>query len=675
MAKPCYNPSNYQCKGEAMNAVDKILSNAQVVTMNEDFQIFTPGAVAIQGDEIAAVGPQDAILDSYSADEIIDCQAKTVIPGLVNGHTHVPMTLLRGLEDDRRLDVWLLGYVMPVEREFVSREFCKLGTKLACAEMIRSGITTFADMYFFEDAVAEATAEVGLRGILGQSVLKWPAPDADSYEDSLEAARTFIETWKDHPLIVPAIAPHAPYTTTPEILAKCVELAQTYDVPLHIHLAETEQEVKDWRDTHDMPVIPWVKKMGVLEAKVIAAHCVHVDSGEIHTLEHSGAGVAHNPSSNLKLASGFAPVTQMLEAGLNVAVGTDGTSSNNDLDMFEEIRLASFIAKGVTGDPTVLPARQVFNMATRMGAKAVHLDHLVGSLEPGKRADIVIVDLATLHNLPRFERDENSVYSRLIYAAKSTDVHDVMVNGRWLMRQQELITVEVAPLLEEASQYASKIDKFLAKREGSVLSKLIAIGGAEQQESYEVQMKVRLDDPAPVIERLNSDEVQVIRRAHYQEFDTYFIFEDESDGRLRYREDEFVDEQGEIYNVRYRLTLIGPAAEREFPNSVLLSRSRFIAPAQHSLRFYREYFEPDDELTINKDRLRWLISYGDFEFFINIDQIKEPALEGSFLEIKTRTWSRLDAERKAEMIPQVLENIGVQDAKIMREEYTDIVRE
>jgi 5-methylthioadenosine/S-adenosylhomocysteine deaminase len=363
----------------------------------------------------------------------------------------------------------------------------------------------------------------------------------------------------------------------------------------------------------------------------------------------------------------------MLEAGLNVAVGTDGTSSNNDLDMFEEIRLASFLAKGVTGDPTVLPARQVFHMATRMGAEAVHLGHLVGSLEAGKRADIVLVELDTLHNLPQFNRDPNAVYSRLIYAAKSTDVADVMVNGRWLMRDRQLLTVDVEPLLEEANEYAQKIDTFLAKREGSLLSKLIAIGGAEQQESYEVQLKVKLDDPEAVITKLNSGEVSVIRRAHYQEYDTYFIFDDESDERLRYREDEFIDEQGEIFNVRYRLTLIGPAAEREFPNSVLLSRSRFIAPAQHSLRFYREYFEPNDELIINKDRLRWLIRHGDFEFFINIDKLTEPPLERSFLEIKTRTWSRLDAERKAEAIPQVLADLGVDDARIMREEYTDIV--
>lgn len=656
-----------------MSAVRQILKNVTVVTMDENYRIFDPGALAIDEQDIAAVGMQDSILEEFEADEVLDLEGRLVIPGLVNGHTHVPMTLLRGIEDDRRLDVWLLGYVMPVEREFVSPDFCRLGAKLACAEMIRSGVTTFADMYYFEDAVAEAVAEVGMRAICSQTVLKFPAPDAETYDDSLEAARHFIERWKGHPLVLPAVAPHAPYTCNAEILDACAALALEFDVPLHIHLAETAQEVDDWRDKYDMPVIPWVKKQGLLEAKVIAAHCVHVDIGEIHTLEHAGTGVAHNPSSNMKLASGFAPVTKMLEEGLDVAVATDGPSSNNDLDMFEEIRLASFIAKGATGDPTALPARQVFEMATRMGARALHVGDITGSLEPGKRADLAVVDLRGLHNQPSFERDPEGIYSRLVYSSKSTDVTDVMVNGRWLMRDRALLTVNPEPLLEEANEISTRIDSFLVEREGSVLSKLIAIGGAEQQESYEVQIKVHLDDPEPVIEMLQSGEFEIIRTAHYLEYDTYFSFEDPSQGKLRYREDEFVNEKGEVFNVRYRLTLIGPAAEWEFPNSVLLSRSRFIAPAQHSLRFYREYFEPADELVINKDRLRWLIRYGEFEFFINIDDVTEPSLEGSFLEVKTRTWSRRDAEEKAQVISALLDDFGVEEIDIARQEYPELV--
>ncbi|NIS81407.1 MAG: amidohydrolase family protein [Anaerolineales bacterium] len=656
-----------------MTKVDLILSNALIVTMDKNERVIPEGALAITGGSIVAVGPHQEVLEAHNAAEIIDCEGKTMTPGLVNAHTHIPMTLLRGLADDLRLDVWLLGYIMPVEREFVSPSFCQLGSSIACAELIRGGVTCFADMYYFEDSVAEAVAQAGMRAVCSQTVLKFPAPDAASYEDSLASARSFIEKWHSHPLITPSVAPHAPYTCTPEILKACTNLALEYDVPLHTHLAETLAEVEEWREIYDMPVIPWVKKLGLLDAKVIAAHCVHVDDGEIHTLEHAGTGVAHNPSSNLKLASGFAPVVDMLETGLNVGVATDGPSSNNDLDLFEEMRLASFIAKAVTEDPTALPARKVFDMATRMGAKALYLGEQTGSLESGKKADLILIDLNTAHNMPHFDRDSNAIYSRLVYATKGTDVTDVMVDGKWLMRDRSLLTVDVAPLLEEAADYAKRIDSFLVEREGSVLSKLIAIGEAEQEQSYEVQIKVQLPNPEPVIEKINSGEFEIIRTAHYLEYDTYFSFPDPQEGRLRYREDEFVDANGEIYNVRYRLTLTGPAAEREYPKAVFLSRSRFIAPARHSLRFYREYFKPTSAIEINKDRLRWLLRYEGAEFFVNIDRLLEPALEGCFLEIKSRTWSRRDAEIKAEKISALRKALGVEKAKAVRQEYPDLV--
>lgn len=656
-----------------MPEVDQILTHATIVTMDNDYRIIPDGAVAVLNNRIFAVGANNDILASYTSSEIIDCGGKAMIPGLINTHTHAAMTLLRGLEDDRRLDVWLLGYIMPVEKEFVNPNFCRLGTQLACAEMIRGGVTCFADMYYFEDTVAEATADAGLRAVCAQTVLKFPSPDADSYEDSLAAAREFIQRWSGHPLITPAVAPHAAYTTTPDIITACKNLAIEFDVPLLIHIAETLSEVEQWREQYEMPVIPWVKKLGLLEAKVIAAHCVHIDEGEIHTLEHAGSGVAHNPSSNLKLASGFAPVTEMLETGLNVGVATDGPASNNDLDLFEEMRLATFIAKAVTKDPTALPARQVFEMATSMGAKAIHLGHLTGSLMAGKRADLVLVNQETTHNSPHFARDPEAIYSRLVYTTKSTDVTDVMVNGKWLMRDRELLTLDEENLLQAAAEYAQRIDTFLIEREGSVLSKLIAIGGARQEESYEIQVKVRLPEPDPVLEKLNSEEFEIVRTAHYLEYDTYFSFDDPREGRLRYREDDFIDDEGNIFNVRYRLTLTGPLAEHEYPDSVLLSRSRFIAPAQHSSRFYHEYFNPTDEIEINKDRLRWLLRYQGVELFVNIDRVTKPELDGWFLEIKSRTWSRRDAELKAEKISELLRDLGVEDAEAVPQEYPDFV--
>ena len=655
-----------------MNKANLILKNATVLTMDEQFHIFSPGAVAINNDSIVDVGKETEIIAKYETDQIIDCEGKILMPGLINAHTHVPMTLLRGLADDLRLDVWLMGYMMPVEREFVSPEFVRLGTRLACAESIRSGITTFVDMYYFESDVAEATAEAGLRAICGQTVLKFSTPDATYYEESLEYAENFIKKWKDHPLIVPSIAPHAAYTCTDEILQACTELAVRYDIPLHIHIAETASEVEDIREESGMPVVPYLKKRDIFDAKVIAAHCVHIDEGEMRTLQRAGAGVAHNPSSNLKLASGFANTTRMLELGLNVGIGTDGPSSNNDLDMIEEIRLASMIAKAVSGDPTALPARQTLAMATSMGAKAIHMDDLVGSIVPGKRADLILIDIGKVHNSPNFRRSPDSIYSQVIYAAKSTDISDVMVNGKWLMRNYTLLTLDEKVLMEEAQVYADKIDAFLIEREQSVISKLIAIGGAMEEESFEVQAKVRISNPDLIIESLYQDKIEVIYNRHYHEYDTYFYFEDENQGRLRYREDEFIDAKGEVTNVRSRLTLIGVTREGSFDRDVMLSRSRYYAPATHSLRFYREYFEPSRELDIEKDRKRYQVIYQGVDFYVNIDTLIEPNL-GHFLEVKSRTWSREDAMKKSKLIADLIEYLGASSEKAEIQDYPEIV--
>ena len=415
-----------------------ILHNAIVLTMDKDLTRYDHGAVAVNGSEIIAVGKQDQILEQYPDADRYDCGEKVLMPGFVNTHAHIAMNLIRGFSDDLRLDVWLNGYIMPVEREFVTPDFVRLGTKLGCAELIQTGVTCFLDMYYFEDVVAEATAEMGLRGVLSQTVMKYPTPDAHSYEESMEYCRRFIEKWKGHELITPSVAPHAPYTTNEEILKATKDLALEYDIPLHIHISETAQEVENMRKELGMPVVPYVKKQGVFEAKTIAAHCVHIDEGEMRTLEHANVGVAHNPSSNLKLASGIAPVTRMLELGLKVGIGTDGTASNNDLDFFEEMRLVSFLAKGSTGDPTVIPAQQTLAMATRIGAEAIHMEDQIGSLEIGKKADLILINIKTLHNSPGFKHSEYGIYGQLLYAGKSTDVSDVMVNGKWLMQNHKI---------------------------------------------------------------------------------------------------------------------------------------------------------------------------------------------------------------------------------------------
>jgi 5-methylthioadenosine/S-adenosylhomocysteine deaminase len=654
------------------NIADIILKNSILLSMDTNLSIYEPGAVAIQEDKILAVGFEEDICKKYSTEVTIDCQGKILMPGFINAHTHAAMSLLRGLADDLRLDVWLMGYMMPVEREFVSPDFVRLGTKLACAEMIRSGVTCFADMYYFEDDVAQATAEVGLRAVCAQTILKFPGPDARDYEEALERTRVYVKKWIGHPLIIPAVGPHSPYTCTQEILQSAASIAKEYDIPLLIHLSETRQEVENSRKDHGMPVIPYVKKQDLFKAKVLAAHCVHVDDGEIKTLIHHKVGVAHNPSSNLKLASGFAPVKNMLEVGLKVGIGTDGPASNNDLDMFEEIRLAAFISKSVSGDPTSLPAPMALTMATRMGADALQMGNLIGSLEAGKRADLILVDNLRVHNSPRFKREPEAVYSQLVYASQATDVTDVMVNGKWLMRNQQLLTIDEEALLAEASIYAKRIDAFLLEREHSVLSKLIAIGGASEEESYEVQVKVAVDDPDALVSRIKQRGVEVLHHRHYHEFDTYFSFADPDQGYLRYREDEAIGQDDQIENVRYRLTLLGPSLEGDFPTDALLSRSRFIAPAIHSLRFYREYFKPAHEKVIEKHRLRWRILYHGLEFFINLDRLDNPNL-GYFLEVKSRTWSRKDAEHKALVSRELIRSLGISNETSLSEDYIEIV--
>ena len=363
----------------------------------------------------------------------------------------------------------------------------------------------------------------------------------------------------------------------------------------------------------------------------------------------------------------------MLQAGLNVGIGTDGPASNNDLDMFEEIRLAAFVAKATTGDPTALPAPQSLAMATRLGPRALHLGHLTGTLEPGKRADLILVDVSRLHNAPRFRRDTDGIYAQLVYAGHATDVTDVMVNGRWLIRDHQLTTLNEADLLIQAQDYARKIDTFLIAREQSILSKLIAIGGATEGESFEVQAKVPLENPAPILLAIEQNTLEILHTRHYHEYDTYFSFPDPEQGFLRYREDEFIGDEEQPTNIRYRLTLLGPAREYSFPSSVLLSRSRFIAPATHSLQFYREYFKPTGEMVIDKHRLRWRVLFRGTEFYINLDRIDNPPL-GYFLEVKSRTWSRRDAEHKANLAHDLIQFLGAPPEAIISQDYLEIIK-
>ncbi len=656
--------------------VDLILSGGTVVTMNEDYEVFPDGALAIRANTILAVGPSPQIASSYDAAQTVDCEGQVVIPGLVNAHTHIPMTLFRGLNDDLRLDVWL-GYLMPLEREFVTPQFVRLGTRLACAEMIRSGITSFADMYYFEEAIAEETEQIGMRALLGQTILIFPAPDASTFEEGLIRCRRFIEKWNGHPLIQPAVAPHAWYTATPELLRACTDLAVSLDVPLHTHVSESKLEVENSRNDNHMTVVPWLDQHGILSTKLLAAHCVHLDRAEMFRLKEAGAGVAHCPSSNLKLASGIAPVGDMLAIGLNVGVGTDGPASNNDLDMFEETRLAALLAKTASSDPTVLPARQALEVATIGGARAMHMADVTGSLEPGKRADIAVVEMDGIHNQPHFHNNPDAVYSRLVYASKAPDVLHVICDGAWLMRDRKLLTVNEEEARQGAAKVAAQIDAFVAERESSPYNKLVFLSGVQRQESFEVQIKVPVADNEPIVAFMKSGQLEITKYSHYRQFDQYFYFaeDDEDAALLRFREDEFVNPEGEVTQVRARLTLIGEEERRGFDNAVMLSRSRFLAEADRSLRFYQEYFDPLAERSVNKDRLRWRILYQGTDFAINLDRVIKPELPGYFLEVKSRTWSVSDAERKANLILEILRLFGVDPNMAEERDFAQIVAE
>ena len=654
--------------------VDILLTKGYVVTMDEAMQVFPTGAVAIRDNLIVATGPSEQVADVYEAETMLDCQDCIISPGLVNAHTHAPMTLLRGLADDLRLDVWLYGYMMPVEREFVGHDFCYTGTLLACAEMIRSGVTAFCDMYYHEAEVARATATAGMRAVLAQTILKFPSPDATNYDESLDNCRRFIEAWLDHPLIIPAVGPHAPYTSTPDMMRNCVALATEFDVPLHIHIAETALEQEMSVNQYDTTVVPWLEQYDLFEAKVIAAHCVHVVESEMRTLQRYQAGVAHCPSSNLKLASGIAQVQKMIDLGLHLGIGTDGPASNNDLDMFEETRLASFLQKGASKDPTALPAKTTWRLATIEGARALHIDHLTGSLEPGKRADIAVITAANTHQLPRFGRDPEAVYSQLVYATKATDVRDVIVDGQILMQDRVLLTLDEAAILEKANQFARRIDAFLIAREGNILSKLLAISADFiPQETFEIQVKVQLPELIDVGALLGTKGINTFRHSRRDQYDTYFFFDEAETSRLRFREDEVRNADGTLRDTFYTMTLMGPIGEKEFENSILLTRARYTASASQSLRFYREYFNPSGEDEVVKHRRRCHITYKETDFAINLDQLPNVG-RNVYLEIKSRTWSAKDAVLKAELISELLEIFEVKQGNQFKIEYVNIVQ-
>jgi 5-methylthioadenosine/S-adenosylhomocysteine deaminase len=438
--------------GPAQRTVSLIVTGGTIVTMDAAGRVLAPGALAIDGRDIVAVDTPEAIAGRFTAAETVDATGQVVLPGLVNTHTHAPMVLYRGLADDLALMEWLEKYIFPAEARTVSPEFVRAGTRLAALEMIQSGTTTFADMYYFEEEIARVTKAAGLRGVLGQTIIQFPVADAKTPTAGLARTAAFLREFKNDDLIVPAVAPHAMYTLDEATLKAARAMADRENAPLIIHLAETADEVKTSRERHRASPTAYLESIGFWGPRTLAAHAVWLEPPDIETLARRGVSVSHNPESNMKLASGTAPVVGMRARGVTVGLGTDGAASNNDLDMFEAMRQAALLHKLQTGDPRAIPAPTALAMATIDGAKALGLDRVIGSLEPGKRGDVIAVSMATARHTPMYDP-----VSHLVYVTRGDDVRTTVVNGRVLMRDRQVLTLDEARVLADARVQAGKV--------------------------------------------------------------------------------------------------------------------------------------------------------------------------------------------------------------------------
>jgi 5-methylthioadenosine/S-adenosylhomocysteine deaminase len=446
------------CTALAEEKATILVTHGTVITMDTQKRVIEDGALAIRGDSILAIGPGREISSTYAASKIIDAHGAIVMPGLINGHAHAAMSLFRGIADDLSLDDWLHKYIFPAEAKNVDEDFVVWGTRLDMLEMLRGGITTYADMYYFEDAVARVTKEAGMRGVLGETIIDFPAPDNKTREQAFAYTQKFLDHWKADPLIVAAVAPHSIYTCSESTLKDSAALARRNRSPILMHLAEAPFEGEQSRAKHGLSPVGYLESIGLLGPDVLGAHCIWVDAGDIATLAHFGVGCSHNPSSNMKTAAGVMPVVDMLAAGVPLALATDGAASNNHQDLFLEMDLAAKLQKIARRDPKALPAEQVVEMATIGGARALHLETQTGSLEPGKKADLIIVDTSAPHATPMY-----NPYSELVYALNSSDVRTVLIAGKVVVEDGRVLTLDEQAILAKAQEYKNKIENSLTQ--------------------------------------------------------------------------------------------------------------------------------------------------------------------------------------------------------------------
>ena len=434
--------------------VDLLVLGGTIVTMDQTRRVIEDGGIAITNGRIVAIGPRAEIERSYTSRQRVSSAGKVLTPGLINGHTHIPMVLFRGLADDLDLQEWLTKYIFPAEAKNVTEEFVRVGARLGLAEMIRGGTTTYCDMYYFEDAIADETAKAGVRGVLGETIIDFPVADNKTNAEGMAYVERFVAHWKGHDLIIAAIAPHAPYTVSEEHLKAARAFSDRTGAPIVTHIAETKREVDDMVKAKGASPVAYLDRIGFLNNRVIAAHMVWPQGSDISILQKRGVGVVHNPQSNMKLAAGVAPVPRMLNDGVLLGLGTDGAASNNDLNMWEEMDTVAKLHKVFTGDPKVISAQQAFELATIRGAQALHLEKEIGSLEVGKRADLLVINRDTLNQIPLY-----NIYSDLVYATKAADVETVIINGRIVMRDRRLLTLNETAVKNDARAFREKIIK------------------------------------------------------------------------------------------------------------------------------------------------------------------------------------------------------------------------
>jgi 5-methylthioadenosine/S-adenosylhomocysteine deaminase len=434
-----------------MQSIDMMIRNGKVLTMAPDNAVIERGAVAISGDRIVEIGPEDVLASQYQARKVIDACGGIIMPGLINVHTHAAMTCFRGLADDLPLMSWLEEHIFPAEAK-LTPDIVYKGTLLACAEMILSGTTTFCDMYLYEDAVAQAVKRARMRAVVGEVLYDFPSPNYGPIEEGLKYTEALIDKWRDDPLIAIAVEPHSPYLCSPDLLRQAKAIADQNGALMVIHVSESQQEVAQVRGKYDKTPVGHLAETGILSPNLVADHCVALTQKDISLLKDFDVKVAHNPESNMKLASGIAPVPELLTNGIIVGIGTDGCASNNNLDLFQEMDTVAKLHKVHTSDPTVMDARTVVRMATIDGARVLGLEDHIGSLEPGKKADIIIIDTRRPHLIPMY-----NVYSHLVYAVSGHDVVTSIVNGQVLMENRVLATLDVDNVMEDVNRIAQDI--------------------------------------------------------------------------------------------------------------------------------------------------------------------------------------------------------------------------